>query len=137
MKKFVSIFTLTTWFQKQIKRFLFSIFKLWNMCKNCDIVPHAKRRFIFVCILDIVNFMFILWGNISQPNISSYFLFVFIGNLMVYFGYYVTMKKLHKESIPWVGYIVALLALICVIPALWYLMNSFFFVKTKNFKKKL
>ena len=106
------------------------------MCKNCDIVPHAKRRFIFVCILDIVNFMFILWGNISQPNISSYFLFVFIGNLMVYFGYYVTMKKLHKESIPWVGYIVALLALICVIPALWYLMNSFFFSsKLKIFKK--
>ena len=54
---------------------------------------------------------------------------------MVYFGYYVTMKKLHKESIPWVGYIVALLALICVIPALWYLMKSFFFVKMKNLKK--
>ena len=107
------------------------------MCKNCDIVPHAKRRFIFVCILDIVNFMFILWGNISQPNISSYFLFVFIGNLMVYFGYYVTMKKLHKESIPWVGYIVALLALICVIPALWYLMNSFFFSSKRKSKKKI
>ena len=107
------------------------------MCKNCDIVPHAKRRFIFVCILDIVNFMFILWGNISQPNISSYFLFVFIGNLMVYFGYYVTMKKLHKESIPWVGYIVALLALICVIPALWYLMNSFIFRQNEKLKRKI
>ena len=54
---------------------------------------------------------------------------------MVYFGYYVTMKKLHKESIPWVGYIVALLALICVIPALWYLMNSFFSRQNEKLKR--
>ena len=34
------------------------------------------------------------------------------------------MKKVCKEPIPWVGIIVALLAIICVIPALYYFKGA-------------
>ena len=36
---------------------------------------------------------------------------VFIGNLMVYFVYYVTMKLVKKEKIPPIAYLISVLAI--------------------------
>ena len=83
-------------------------------------IPDSRTRFVFVIILDLFNLGFVFWGIFKQPNVSKYFLFMFIGNLMVYFGYYCIMKILNKEFIPRVGKIVGLLAIICVIPSLYY-----------------
>ena len=95
--------------------------------KNCNakqFKPDSKTRFVFVIIMDLFNLAFVFWGIVRKPNISNYFLFMFIGNLMVYFGYYCSMKIVNKESIPLVGKIVALLAIICVIPALYYFKGA-------------
>ena len=75
-------------------------------------------------ILHVINIAFILWGNIFKPNVSSYFLYVFICNLMVYFGYYCILKVVHKEPIPKGCYVIAMMALICWIPALYYFNKS-------------
>ena len=84
----------------------------------------SKKRSTFILIIDFINIGFIIYGAVTQPNISSYFLFIFIGNLMVYFLYYVSLKLLHKEMIPYQAYIISVLALICWVPALYFFVSK-------------
>jgi hypothetical protein len=69
------------------------------------------RRASFIIILDLVNIGFILLGAIKQPEVSTYLLLVFIGNLMVYFFYYVTMKLVKKEKIPKIAIFISVLTI--------------------------
>ena len=82
-----------------------------------------KKRTIFIAILDIFNIGLVILGGVSQPNVSNYFLFIFISNLMVYFSYYVILKLLHHEKIPVLAYIISILAIICWVPGLYYFVS--------------
>ena len=58
----------------------------------------TARHVVLVSLVNGVNFLLILYGAIARPDISSYLLYVFIANLMVYPTYYITMKLVHKDS---------------------------------------
>ena len=49
---------------------------------------------------------------------------IFIGNLVIYFGYYVSMKIIKKEPIPKPASAVAVIALACWIPALYFFLDE-------------
>ena len=83
----------------------------------------SRKRILFIIILDIFNIGLIIFGGVTQPNVSTYFLFVFIGNLMVYFLYYVSLKIVHHEKIPYQAYILSVLAMVCWIPALYLFVS--------------
>jgi len=99
--------------------------------RNCSFFPSqiSKRRASFIIILDLVNIGFILLGGIKQPEVSTYLLLVFIGNLMVYFSYYVTMKLVKKEKIPPIAYFISVLTIACWIPGIWLFTQK---VKSTN-----
>ena len=85
--------------------------------------PKSKMLIVFVIFFNIINFGILIHGNyrayqkpISLPN---FFLLIMIGNLMMYFLYYWCMKIAYKEAIPMNAYIIALLAIIFWVPALW------------------
>ena len=78
---------------------------------------HSKERFLFVMTFEFINFGFIWMGLFKPPNeVSNYFLFVFVGNLMIYFTFYFCMKLVKKEPIPLYAYILILLFFIFAIP---------------------
>jgi len=99
--------------------------------RDCSFLPSqiSKRRASFIIILDLVNIGFILLGGIKQPAVSTYLLGVFIGNLLVYFFYYVTMKLVKKEKIPTIAYFISVLTIACWIPGIWLFTQK---VKTTN-----
>ena len=74
----------------------------FNMYKStAHFIEHRSyawtlRHVILVSLVNGVNFLLILYGAISRPDISSYLLYVFIANLMVYTTYYISMKLVHK-----------------------------------------
>ena len=84
----------------------------------------SKKRAIFIIVLDFVNVGFIMYGAFNQPDISTYLLMIFIGNLMVYFVYYVIMKFVKKEKIPLVAHLISVIALACWIPALYFFTTT-------------
>ena len=88
-----------------------------------------KTKLIFVVFFNIINLGFIIFGNISQPNLplSDFFLFVFMGNLMLYFVYYFIMKLYRKEKITIAAYIFLFFVIVSGPPAM-YLFKS----KTKT-----
>ena len=77
--------------------------------------------------MDIANMTFIVIGILFRPNISTYLLLVFIGNLVVYAGYYVGMKVYHGEQIPWTAYAFALTGVVC-----WAFAMKFFLTAGKS-----
>ena len=86
----------------------------WEFCKkyydNPEFRVQTKSKFVCVLIFNFVNYGFIIWGiykysNGKEVDLSNFFLFVFICNLLIYFAYYVTMKKAHKEQMDVIVYI--------------------------------
>ena len=87
-----------------------------------------KTKLIFVVCFNIINLGFIVFGNISQNlPLSDFFLFVFMGNLMLYFVYYFIMKLFRKERITVAAYIFLFFVIVSGPPAM-YLFKS----KTKT-----
>ena len=84
----------------------------------------ARNRLCLVIALLALNVMFFLYGAIKTPGISSFLLFVFIGNLLVYVGYYTGMKMYHKEKILKDIYMYGLLSLVCWIPGLYFFVTA-------------
>ena len=98
----------------------------YNMYKStAHFIEHRSyawtvRHVVLASLVNGVNFLLILYGAISRPDISSYLLYVFIANLMVYTTYYITMKLVNKETITVKPILYAVVAVVCWIPALYY-----------------
>ena len=48
--------------------------------------------------MQVLNLSFFLYGALATPSISSYLLYIFVANLLVYTSYYMIMKLVHKEK---------------------------------------
>ena len=88
--------------------------------KSCNCESFSRKRLIFVSILEGVNLIFIVYGAVTSPNISTYLLFIFITNLLVYTVYYISMKTYHKEKIRGPPIVYSILAVLCWVPALYF-----------------
>jgi hypothetical protein len=84
----------------------------------------SRNRLFLVISLQILNALFFLYGAMKTPGISSFLLFTFIGNLLVYVIYYGSMKLYHKERIPLDTIIYGILSLFCWIPGLYFFIDS-------------
>ena len=71
----------------------------------------SRHRAIFITILDIINFGFIVLGALKTPEVSTYLLMIFIGNLIVYLFYYFFMKLMKKEKILPIAYMLSALSI--------------------------
>ena len=80
---------------------------------------NVKGKTIFVICAIIANFLVILAFtiNFSKIKMPDFILVAFIGNLMLYFGYYCIMKLLNYERMPLTVYILIFCFMACVIPA--------------------
>ena len=111
----------------------------WNMYKSAaDVIEHRNfawtaRHVVLVLLINGINFALILYGAVSQPDISSYLLYVFIGNLMVYTSYYITMKIVHKETITVKPIVYMAVAVVCWVPALYFFNQVTLFAFTGLF----
>eukprot|EP00095_Tigriopus_kingsejongensis_P005827 snap_masked-scaffold425_size175135-processed-gene-0.10 protein:Tk05827 transcript:snap_masked-scaffold425_size175135-processed-gene-0.10-mRNA-1 annotation:"sid1 transmembrane family member 1" len=86
---------------------------------------YSRKRLVLVTVLNLLNVVFIVYGAVFQPGISTFLLAIFICNLLTYAIYYILMKVLHKEEITWSAKIYTLIGLACWIPA------AYFFVSVK------
>ena len=60
----------------------------------------SRRHAICLAIGFGINTLLIAYGVVKQPGIATYLLYVFVANLLVYMGYYLTMKMcLHIRNI--------------------------------------
>ena len=66
--------------------------------KECSCKNISKKRLLFIVSLELINLIFLVSGAIATPNVSTYLLFIFISNLVVYTVYYIAMKIYHKEK---------------------------------------
>ena len=80
---------------------------------------NVKGKTIFVICAIIANFLLILAYTITFAKIKmpDFILFAFIGNLMLYFGYYCTMKHVNHERMSLTVYILIISFMACCIPA--------------------
>ena len=62
-------------------------------------------------MLQLLNLSFFIYGAVTWPSISSYLLYIFVANLLVYTSFYISMKIYHKEKILKHTYIYMILAL--------------------------
>ena len=104
-----------------LRDMLSKIIKDFSPC-NCANI--STKRLAFVLTLELVNIIFLIYGAISQPNISMFLLIIFISNLLVYTIYYTTMKVYHKEPIRSAPIIYSLLAILCWAPALYFFLDA-------------
>ena len=87
----------------------------WYKERNVNI--YSKHRLIFVIMFEIINFGIIIIGNVIEfDEISSFFLMTFFVNMMLYFGYYLSMKIIRKEPMEPIGYCFAFLILVFMLP---------------------
>ena len=87
---------------------------------------HFRR--IFVIILLLANLAICIYFAVYIPKgLSSILLYIFIGNLIAYTLYYVTMKIYCGEKLKWHCIVFLVFCLICMLPALY-----FFEKKEKN-----
>ena len=70
----------------------------------------SVSKIVLIVLLQLLNFSFFIYGAVIWPSISSYLLYIFVANLMVYTSYYITMKIYHKEKIMGATYVYIVLA---------------------------
>ena len=75
---------------------------------------------VLIIIVNLINLTFLIYGAITQPSIPSYFLMIFITNLMTYCVYYITLKVVHKEKFGLKPLLFGLLGMGCWAPALYF-----------------
>jgi len=107
---------------------VFWVLKLvWNVCRGKNIKPWKENfrisKLILIIILLFLNFSFLLLGAIVQPGISSYLLYIFVANLMVYTSFYISMKIYHREKFTLPPIIYGFLAMCFWISGLYFFMN--------------
>ncbi|KAK7944728.1 hypothetical protein WMY93_000456 [Mugilogobius chulae] len=72
------------------------VFKNLKKCK----FPLYTRRLVFLVIGNVVNFSIAMFGLATRPsNFDSYLLGIAIANLLLYLGWYITMKFMFGEGL--------------------------------------
>lgn len=89
--------------------------------------PVQKRRAFFILLWNMFNIALLIFGACKTPKISDYILLILIGNLFMYFLYYIVMKMRQKESISKLAKAIAIIQII-----LWMLAGYYFVNKTKT-----
>ncbi|EDV23208.1 uncharacterized protein TRIADDRAFT_27563 [Trichoplax adhaerens] len=97
----------------------------WRKCKIIN------REMEIICFLDLLVFLLLvnalnwglaLFGLIREPdNFGSFFLAIFMSNLMMYLAYYIAEKIYHKEKILWLSILLSIIATV-----LWVFSIYFF-----------
>ena len=65
----------------------------------------------------MMNFGILIWGTVKDfDEISTFFLMIFVMNLMLYFFFYCLMKAIKKEPMKLIGYYLAFLIFIFMLP---------------------
>ena len=77
-----------------------------------------------IIFLKVLNLGFFFHGAINTPSISSYLLYIFIGNLFVYTGYYMIMKMIYKEKMTFQPIIYLILAMSFGFPAMYFFVTT-------------
>ena len=67
--------------------------------------------------------LLIVFGAVFRPQVASFILYVFIGNLLVYTAYYTIMKIFHGERITPITMMCVVFIMLTTLPAL-YLFSS-------------
>lgn len=85
---------------------------------------------VLLIFANILNMGFAFYGAIKQPeSFPDHLLFVFLGNLVVYLGYYLLMKLIHRERFTRFAIASLNLSLLFWIPSLY-----FFYDEVKNYE---
>ena len=71
----------------------------------------SVSKIVLIVLLQLVNIGFFIYGAVTWPSISSYLLYIFVANLLVYTSFYISMKIYHKEKILKHTYVYMILAL--------------------------
>ena len=75
------------------------------------------NRLLFVIAFEIMNLGILIFGKIKDfDEISTFFLMIFVLNLMLYFFYYCLMKTIKKEPMKPMGYYLAFFVLAFMLP---------------------
>lgn len=89
--------------------------------------PVQKRRAFFILLWNMFNIILLIFGALKTPKISDYILLILIGNLFMYFIYYIVMKKVSKERISRLAMVIGIVQLV-----LWMSAGYLFVNKTKT-----
>ena len=82
-----------------------------------------RRHTILFLIVASFNMLLIVFGAVVRPQVASFILYVFIGNLLVYAAYYTVMKIFHGERISPITMLCVVFIMLTTGPAL-YLFSS-------------
>ncbi|KAH9507595.1 SID1 transmembrane member 1 [Bulinus truncatus] len=102
--------------------------RLWRLMvtegRRCT-RPVYPSRFMLLFIGNIINWIFALYGAIKQPSdFATYLLAIFIGNLLLYCIFYITMKLLYKEHLSWLVKIVILTSIVTWAGSLYFFFQN-------------
>ncbi|RUS72696.1 hypothetical protein EGW08_019552 [Elysia chlorotica] len=93
--------------------------------------PTYPDRFCLLVVGNIVNWGFAIFGAVTQPNnFASFFLGIFIGNLLLYIIFYLIMKLLSRERLSWLVIVVILTSTVT-----WVGSLHFFFEQLSNWQE--
>jgi hypothetical protein len=86
--------------------------------------PRYLNRMIILVAANCANIAFALYGAIVQPeSFPNHLLFVFLGNLALYYTYYIIMKVIHREQFTRFS-VLALILSICFGTSSLYFFNN-------------
>ena len=90
---------------------------------NTWLIIDNRRHTILFLIVTSINMLLMVFGAVVRPQIASFILYVFIGNLLVYKAYYTGMKIFYGERIKPITMMFGVFVLLTTLPAL-YLFSS-------------
>ncbi|GFR76459.1 SID1 transmembrane family member 2 [Elysia marginata] len=87
--------------------------------------PTYPNRFCLLLVGNIVNWGFAIYGANTQPsNFASFFLGIFIGNLLLYTLFYLIMKLLSRERLSWLVVVVILTSMMTWVASLYFFFDQ-------------
>ncbi|RDD43304.1 SID1 transmembrane family member 1 [Trichoplax sp. H2] len=90
--------------------------------KGCFSSVRSRDLLAFLLLVNALNWGLALFGLIREPdNFGSFFLAIFMSNLMMYLAYYIAEKIYHKEKILWLSILLSIIATV-----LWVFSIYFF-----------
>ncbi|GFO22380.1 sid1 transmembrane family member 1 [Plakobranchus ocellatus] len=108
------------------KRIFLVIITDFRQCSR----PVYPNRFCLLLVGNIVNWGFAIYGAVAQPqNFASFFLAIFIGNLLLYIIFYLIMKLWSREHLSWLVVVVILISMVT-----WSGSLYFFFQRLSNWQ---
>eukprot|EP00117_Sycon_ciliatum_P031838 scpid38814/ scgid24829/ SID1 transmembrane family member 1 len=82
-------------------------------------------RCLLLTIAAVMNLAIAVYGVVSQPaGFSNYMLSIMIANLVLYTGYYCTLKLLHLEPFRQITLLYFFLCILAALPATYYYLKS-------------